>query len=142
MRDVQTLEHLVNGSWARHRFDAMLFGGFGITALLLAASGIFAVLAYTVGTRTREFGIRIALGVLALVIREGIGFPIAGLVVGAVIALATTRVLASSLYGITPLEPGIFAGTAALLVVVAIIACLLPAWRATRVDPTVALRAD
>jgi putative ABC transport system permease protein len=147
MRTPQSLEQLVTGSWARHRFDAILFGGFGITALLLAASGIFAVLAYAVGTRTREFGIRIALGarparVVALVVREGMGFPIIGLVVGALVATASTRVLASSLYGISALEPGIFLGTLLLLLTVAILACILPAWRATRVDPTEALRAD
>jgi putative ABC transport system permease protein len=147
MRDVQTLEQVVNGSWARHRFDAILFGGFGIVALLLAASGIFAVLAYAVGTRTREFGIRIALGaraaaVVGLVIREGMGFPLAGLVVGAAAAIGSTRVLASSLYEISPTEPGVFLGTAVLLLGVAVLACAVPAWRATRVDPMEALRAD
>jgi putative ABC transport system permease protein len=147
MRDVQTLEQLVNGSWARHRFDAILFGGFGIMALLLAASGIFAVLAYAVGTRTREFGIRIALGarrrvVMGLVIREGMAFPIAGLLIGAAAALAGTRVLAASLYGISPTEPSVFLGTALLLLGVAVMACAIPAWRATRVDPIEALRAD
>jgi putative ABC transport system permease protein len=147
MRDVQSLEQLVSGSWARHRFDAVLFGGFGITALSLAASGIFAVLAFMVGTRTREFGLRVALGarpasVIALVLREGMGFPALGLVIGAAAALASTRVLASSLYGITPLEPKVFAGTALLLLAVAVAACLVPAWRATRVHPMEALRAD
>jgi ABC-type antimicrobial peptide transport system permease subunit len=119
----------------------------GVVALLLAASGIFAVLAYAVGTRTREFGIRIALGaraaeVVGLVIREGMGFPLAGLLAGAAIAVAATRVLASSLYGISPTEPGIFFGTALLLMAVAVIACAVPAWRATRVDPMEALRTD
>jgi predicted permease len=147
MRDVQTLEQVVNGSWARHRFDAILFGGFGVVALLLAASGIFAVLAYAVGTRTREFGIRIALGarpgaLVGLVIREGMGFPVAGLLVGAAAAIASTRVLASSLYEISPTEPGVFLGTAVLLLGVAVLACAVPAWRATRVDPMEALRAD
>jgi len=146
-RDVQTLDDVVSGSWARHRFDAMLFGGFGIVALLLAASGIFAVLAYAIANRTREFGIRIALGakpsnVVRLVVREGLAFPSAGLIFGAAASLAATRVLRSSLYEISPLEPRVFVGTATLLMLVAIAACLVPAWRATRVDPMVALRAE
>ena len=147
MRDVQPLEDVVNGSWARHRFDALLFGGFGFSALGLAASGIFAVLAYAIANRTREFGIRIALGakpsnMVRLVMREGLAFPAAGLVLGVAASLAATRVLRSSLYEISPLEPRVFAGTVALLLLVAIAACLVPAWRATRVDPMVALRAE
>jgi ABC-type antimicrobial peptide transport system permease subunit len=125
----------------------LLFGGFGFAALLLAASGIFAVLAYAVANRTREFGIRIALGakpsnVVRLVMREGLAFPAGGLILGAAASLAATRVLQSSLYEISPLEPRVFVGTATLLLIVAIAACLVPAWRATRVDPMVALRAE
>jgi predicted permease len=147
MRDVQPLTEVVNGSWARHRFDALLFGGFGIAALLLAASGSFAVLAYAVANRTREFGIRIALGanrgsVLRHVIREGMGFPLAGLLLGAAAALASTRLLQASLYEVSPLEPGVFLRTAVVLVVVSLVACLVPAWRATRVDPMEAMRAE
>jgi putative ABC transport system permease protein len=147
MQDVQPLSSVVNGSWARHRFDAMLFGGFGVAALLLAASGIFAVLSYAVASRTREFGVRIALGanpgrVLWHVLREGMAFPIAGLAIGIAASLAATRLLQASLYEISPQEPRVFAGTAALLVVVAAAACVVPAWRATRVDPMEALRAE
>jgi putative ABC transport system permease protein len=147
MRDVQPLTGIITGSWARHRFDATLFGGFGVTALLLAASGIFAVLSYAVARRTREFGIRIALGanpgrVLWHVLREGMAFPLAGLVVGVAASLAITRLLQSSLYEISPQEPRVFVGTAALLIVVAAAACLVPAWRATRADPMEALRAE
>jgi putative ABC transport system permease protein len=147
MRDVQTLEDVASSSWARHRFDAVLFGAFGTAALGLAASGIFAVLAYAIADRTREFGIRLALGaqssnVVRLVIREGLAFPAAGLVLGAAAALAATRVLQSSLYGISAAEPRVYVGTATLLLLVAIAACLVPAWRATRVDPMVALRAE
>jgi putative ABC transport system permease protein len=147
MQDVQPLARVVSGSWARHRFDALLFGGFGVAALLLAASGIFAVLSYAVASRTREFGIRIALGadsgrVVRHVLREGLIFPVAGLVVGVVASLAVTRLLQSSLYDVTPQEPRVFAGTAVLLAIVAAAACLIPAWRATRVDPSEALRSD
>jgi putative ABC transport system permease protein len=147
MQDVQPLSRVVSASWARHRFDAMLFGGFGAAALLLAASGIFAVLSYAVATRTREFGIRMALGakpsrVVRHVVRDGMVFPIAGLVLGVLASLVITRLLQSSLYGVSPHEPRVFIGTAALLAVVAAAACLVPAWRATRVDPSEALRSD
>jgi predicted permease len=147
MQDVQPLERVVSGSWARHRFDALVFSGFGMAALLLAASGIFAVLSYAVSTRTREFGIRIALGansgrVVRHVVREGMVFPLAGLVVGVVASLAVTRLLQSSLYGVSPREPRVLIITATLLAMVGIAACLVPAWRATRVDPSDALRSD
>ncbi|MCI0434579.1 MAG: ABC transporter permease, partial [Gemmatimonadetes bacterium] len=147
LQEVQALTHIISGSWARNRFDAMLFGSFGIVALALAASGIFAVLAYTVASRTREFGIRIALGgttrrVLWHVLREGMSFPLAGLTIGVTLSLAVTRLLQSSLYGISPQEPRVFIGTAALLVAVMAAACLVPAWRATRADPMEALRAE
>ncbi|HET9515082.1 MAG TPA: ABC transporter permease [Gemmatimonadales bacterium] len=147
LQDVQPLTELMSGSWARHRFDAMLFGGFGIAALLLAASGIFAVLAYAVTTRTREFGIRIALGadngrVLRQVLREGMVFPVIGLLLGVGGAFAVTRVLRASLYEISPMEPRVLLAMAALLLVVAVAACLGPAWRATRADPIEALRSE
>lgn len=147
MQDVQPLERVVSASWARHRFDAALFSGFGIMALLLAASGIFAVLSYAVATRGREFGIRMALGantrrVLLQVVREGMVFPLVGLGVGVMASLSITRLLQSSLYAVSPWEPRVFVSTAALLAIVAVAACLVPAWRATRVDPSVALRSD
>jgi predicted permease len=147
LQDVQPLTAVVTGSWARHRFDAKLFGGFGIAALLLAASGIFAVVAYAVATRTREFGIRIALGadsarVLRQVLREGMVFPVIGLVLGTAGSAAVTRMLRSSLYEASPVEPGVLAGMGGLLLIVAVMACLGPAWRATRADPVDALRSD
>jgi putative ABC transport system permease protein len=147
MRDVQPLTEVIRGSWARHRFDAMLFGGFGVAAMLLAASGIFAVLSHAVASRTREFGVRIALGasrtrVVWQVLREGMAFPVIGLLLGTAASLAVTRVLRSSLYEISPQEPSVFVRTAVLLVVVAAGACLIPAARATRADPIGALRAE
>lgn len=147
LRDVQSLTELVSGSWARNRFEAILFGGFGLAALLLAASGIFAVLAYAVASRTREFGIRIALGanparVVRHVLREGMVFPFVGILAGIAASVAFTRVLRSSLYEISPVEPGVFVGMAVLLLAVAAAACLGPAWRATRADPIEALRSE
>jgi putative ABC transport system permease protein len=147
MRDVQTLDQLVRGSWARHRFEAMVFGGFGAAALLLAASGIFAVLAYAVADRTREFGVRIALGaraadVMRLVVGEGLAFPTAGMVLGVVASFAATAAMRSSLYEISPLEPRVYAETIGLLLLAAAAACVIPAWRASRADPLEAMRAE
>jgi predicted permease len=147
LREVQPLAAVVNGSWARHRFDALLFGGFGVAALLLAGSGVFAVLAYAVANRTREFGVRIALGarsgaVLGQVIKEGMAFPILGLFLGVLASAGATRWLRASLYEISPLDPGVYLRTTLLLLAVAAGACLIPAWRATRADPMEALRAE
>ncbi len=147
MRDVQPLTEVVRGSWVRNRFDAILFGGFGIAALLLAASGIFAVLAHAVATRTREFGIRIALGaqparVVRTVLAEGMVFPVCGLLAGIAASVGLTRVLQASLYEVSAAEPKMLLGMAALLLVVAAAACVGPAWRATRADPIEALRSE
>ena len=147
IQDPQPLGDIVNASWARNRFDALLFGGFGVAALLLAASGIFAVLSHTVASRTREFGVRIALGadagrVLGDVLREGMAWPVAGVLAGVGGALVVTRLLQASLYETAPQAPGVYAGTAGLLLLVAAAACLVPAWRATRVDAMEALRAE
>lgn len=145
--DVQTMEQRIGGSWARHRFDAVLFTVFGAAALLLAALGIYAVVAYAVSRRTREMGIRIALGarpesVVRLVVREGLTFPVAGLTIGVAGALAMTRLLQSELYGIGATDVRVFGVTAALLVGVSALACVVPAIRATRADPLEVLRAE
>lgn len=147
MRDVPPMSEVVSGSWERQRFDAFLFSGFGGAALLLAASGIFAVLSFAVATRTREFGVRIALGatpgqVLRKVLREGMVFPVIGLSVGALLSMAATRLLQSSLYEVSPQEPRVLVGTALLLLAVSAAACLAPAYRATRTDPIEALRTE
>ena len=147
MRDVQPLAALVSGSWARQRFEAILFVAFGVAGLLLAASGIFAVLAYAVEMRTHEFGIRMALGanpgrIVSHVLREGLAFPFAGVLAGLAASVAATRVLQSSLYEISPLEPRVLVGMTILLVIVAALACLAPAWRATSADPIEALRSE
>lgn len=147
LSEVEPLADVVRGSWARHRFDAILFGGFGLVALLLASSGIFAVLSHAVATRTREFGIRIALGatrarLLRQVVREGMVFPVIGLLLGLGAALAAAEVLRSSLYEISPAEPRVLLSMTALLLVVSAAASLAPAWRATRADPVEALRSE
>ncbi len=147
LQDVQPLTDVLDGSWARRRFDAALFGGFGIVALLLAASGIFAVLAYSVETRRREFGIRIALGarsgrLIWHVLREGLAFPVVGVIAGLGAAAAFTRVLQSSLYETSAQDPRVFTLMTVVLLAAAAAACLGPAWRATRADPMESLRAE
>ncbi len=147
LQDPRPLDELLRGSWARQRRDTAWFSGFGLTALGLAASGIFAVLAHSVGARRREFGIRIALGaqsrgIVWLVLVEGMAFPIAGLIVGLTVSLALSRVLRLSLYETSPLDPSVFVSMSVLLVVSAAAAGLIPAWRATRADPVESLRSE
>jgi putative ABC transport system permease protein len=145
--DVQTLRDRLGGSWSKQRFNALLLGGFAAVALLLAASGIYGVVAYAVSQRTREMGIRLALGatpgaVLGLVVREGMALPLAGMVAGSAAALGLTRALRASLYEVTPTDPGVFGATLGLMLLVAALACLVPGRRATRADPLEALRAE
>lgn len=147
LTDVMPLSDVIGGSWARHRFDAFLFGIFSVVALVLASAGIFAVVAYSVSMRTREMGIRLALGaqpreIVQLVVQEGMALPLVGLAVGVLAALAATRLLQSSLYDITPTDPVVFGVSVAALAAVSAAACLVPARRATRVNPMDALRAD
>jgi putative ABC transport system permease protein len=137
----------IAGSIARQRFAMLLFVVFSVVALLLAAIGVYAVMAQVVAQRTRELAIRVALGartadVLRLVLAQGGRHVALGLAVGLATALALTRFLTSLLFGVTPHDPLTFAGVAAFLAVVALLACLLPARRASAVDPMHALRAE
>lgn len=147
LQDPRPLEEQLRASWARQRFDTALFSGFGITALGLAVSGLFAVLAYSVGTRRREFGIRIALGarstrIVRLVLGEGMVFPIVGIVVGLLASMSLTKLLQTSLYETSPVEPRVYLTMAAVLLAAAAVASLIPALRATRADPAGSLRAE
>jgi putative ABC transport system permease protein len=131
--------------YAPRRFNMLLFGVFALIALLLAAAGIYGVLAYTVAQRTHEIGIRIALGaqprdVLWLIVRQGLALTLIGVVLGVAAALALTRVLQNLLYGVSATDPATFAGIALLLVGVAFITSFIPARRATKVDPLTSLR--
>ena len=145
MANVRTMDEIVSISVAQPRLEAILLGAFGALALLLASVGIYGVLAYSVSQRTSEIGIRMALGasrasVLRMVLGQGLRLTLVGLAIGFVLALALTRVMSGMLFGISPTDPATFAAILLLLAIIALLACYLPARRATRVDPMVALR--
>jgi putative ABC transport system permease protein len=144
---MEPLTKWVDQSIARQRFAMFLFAVFSAVALLLAAVGIYGVMAYSVGQRRGEMGIRMALGaqrgdVLGLILRQSARLIALGLAAGLAGAFLLTRLLATMLYGVSARDPATFAAIAALLAVVAAVACLLPAHRATKVDPMTALRAE
>jgi putative ABC transport system permease protein len=145
--EYRELESLVDDAVAPRRLITRLLGLFSSLALGLAALGLYAMIAYSVGQRTQEIGIRMAVGasrreVLGMVVGSGLRLAAVGVLVGLGIALAATRVLQSLLFGVAARDPAVFAGNAALLVAIAALACAVPAWRAARVDPAVTLRAD
>jgi putative ABC transport system permease protein len=147
IRDMQTLNDVVGGSLASRRFALGLATSFAFIALTLAAIGIYGVLAYNVGNRTREFGVRIALGaswfrVVSLVVRHGVVASLAGIIAGLIGAMLGARLLSGMLFGVTPLDAGTYASVVLLVLIVAMIACIVPALRATRVDPLTSMRAD
>ncbi len=143
--DVETMEERVAESAAQQRFSATLLAVFATLALVLATVGLYSVLAYMVAQRTHEMGVRMALGakpgdVLRLVIGQGLKVAGMGVAVGIALALGLTRLMASLLYGVSASDPLTFVGVAILLIVVAMLACYVPARRAMKVDPMVALR--
>ena len=143
----QTLEQLLSTSVAPRRFNMLLLGIFACVALVLAAVGLYGVMSYSVSWRTREIGIRMALGarradVLRLVVRQGMTMTLIGLALGLVGAFSISRVLRGLLHGVSPTDPLTFVAVSIVLLVVALLACLVPARRATRVDPIIALRTE
>ncbi len=144
---VQTMDDVVATSFAARRLSMILLSGFAVLALVLACVGIYGVITYLVAQRTREIGVRIALGaqpseVMRLVIGEGAGMAAIGVVAGTVAGLGLTRLMANQLFGVTAHDPLTFSAVAAVILLVALAACYVPARRATRVDPLIALRAE
>ena len=143
--DNESEEEVVAGSIASQRFSLILLGAFAGLALLLAGIRMYGVLAYLVAQRTREIGVRMALGaqrldVLRMVLGDGARMTLAGAAIGLVAALALTRLMANMLFGVRPTDPVTFAAVAALLCGIALFACYFPARRAAKIDPMVALR--
>ena len=143
--DVRTMEDVVSLSTSRQRFNMLLMSIFGGSALLLAAIGIYGLMAYSVAQRTQEIGIRLALGagsstVRRMVVTQGMRLALVGVVIGVASAFGMTRFIASFLFGVKPLDPAVFAAIPLLLTAVALLAVWIPARRASRVDPVIALR--
>ncbi|MGA8438124.1 MAG: ABC transporter permease [Candidatus Sulfotelmatobacter sp.] len=141
----QIFQQVYSASLGSRKFNVILVGFFAITALLLASAGVFGVMVYSVGQRTREFGVRLALGatsgdVLRMVLGQGMRTILIGVAIGIVGSLALTQTVSSLLFGVTATDPVTFGGVTLLLVAVALLACYIPARRATKVDPIVALR--
>jgi ABC-type antimicrobial peptide transport system permease subunit len=144
---IRTFASMVSDSMMPHRFSAQLMGAFALLALILAAVGIYGVLAYRVGQRTREIGVRMALGakagsVVRLVIADGLRPIAAGMAIGLAGSLVLNRLLAQLVYGVSTSDPLVLAAVAFFLLLVALLASCIPAWQATRIDPMLALRAD
>jgi putative ABC transport system permease protein len=146
--DVRTMQHIVSESMSPQRLPMILLSVFATLALLLASVGLYGVISYAVTQRTREIGIRMALGaekkdVFRLVVGGGLGLAITGVAIGGIAALILTRVLPSFshlLYGVRATDPLTFAAVSAMLIVVALLACYIPARRALKVDPLISLR--
>ncbi|MHB8487359.1 MAG: ADOP family duplicated permease [Candidatus Acidiferrales bacterium] len=142
---ISTMNQLVSDSLGTRRITLVLLGLFSALALVLAAIGIYGVISYSVAQRTHEIGIRMALGaqhkdVLRMILRQGVKIAVAGVAIGVVVSLGLTQLMSSLLFSVSAADPLTFAGVAILLVLVAMLACYIPARRAIRVDPMVALR--
>jgi ABC-type antimicrobial peptide transport system permease subunit len=140
-----TMRDILRQSLWPARMAAILLGVLGVLALVLASVGVYGVLAYAVAQRTREIGVRMALGanrsqVLTMVLRQAMSPVLVGLVLGLAGALAISRVVARLLFGVSTTDPATFVGVAGMLLLVALVSSWLPAWRASRVDPLLALR--
>jgi ABC-type antimicrobial peptide transport system permease subunit len=143
--DAETMDSIISGTVATRRFSMILLASFAVLALLLSSVGIYGVTSYLVGQRTHEIGLRMALGasridVLRMVLTQGAKLAAIGVAIGLAAALALTQLMASMLFGVSATDPLTFIGVAIILTLVALAACYIPARRAMRVDPMVALR--
>jgi putative ABC transport system permease protein len=144
---VRTMDQWVSSNAAQPRLNSVLLGVFAFVALLIAAIGIYGVISYSVTQRTREIGVRMALGaprrdVLRMIVGEGMRMGIAGIAAGLAGAVAVSRALSSMLFGVQARDPLTFASVATILVAIVLAACYLPARRATAIDPVIALREE
>jgi putative ABC transport system permease protein len=142
-----TMDALLAGATADRRFALFVFALFGAVALVLAVTGLYSALARSVTERTREIGVRTALGasraeILALILRQGLGLTAVGLVLGLAVAVSVTRLLETMLFGTSAVEPWTYAAVTALFSLVAAAACFVPAARAMSIDPAITLRAE
>jgi putative ABC transport system permease protein len=142
---VRSAEDLISVSMARRRFALLLMGAFAVLALLLVVIGIYGLMSYAVSQHTQEFGIRMALGaqrrdIVLLALRPGLLLTLSGVLTGLAGAIVATRLMSGLLFGVSPTDPVTFFAVPLLLTFVALVACYVPARRAIRVDPTVALR--
>lgn len=147
IRNLRTMDQLVGRSVAPQRFNLSLLTFFSGLGLLLAAVGIYGVMSYSVSQRTREIGLRMALGaqardVLALIVKKSMALALVGVAIGLVASIALTRLLKNLLFGVSPTDPVTLAGVALLLTVVSLLVSYIPARRATKVDPLIALRSE
>ena len=139
------MEEIVSASIARQRMALLVLGVFALVALVLAASGLYGLVAHSVTERTHEIGVRMALGanradVVRLVIRDGLSMTVVGVVAGLAGAAALSKFLEGLVFGVDPMDPATFALVVVMLMATALAACYLPAWRATRIAPVTALR--
>jgi ABC-type antimicrobial peptide transport system permease subunit len=145
--DVRTMSDVVGATLSTPRFTGVLLGTFAVLALILSAIGIYGVLSYVVSRRTREIGIRVAIGaqraqVLRLILRSGLSLALAGVVIGIVVAAAASQLMRGMLHDVQPMDPFAFLAAIVLLSSIAALASLVPAWRASRVDPVVVLKGE
>jgi ABC-type antimicrobial peptide transport system permease subunit len=144
---VTALSSIVGAQSKSWSLGATMFSVFGALALLVAAVGLYSVIAYNVVQRRHEIGVRVALGaqspdVVRLVVMEGVRIALIGIVIGSGLAFAAARYVGALLFKVSPTDPAVFSSVGLALLGVSIVACLVPAWRASRVDPTVVLRGD
>jgi putative ABC transport system permease protein len=147
VQNIQNVADLVSQSVATRRYTLILIGAFAAVGLLLAAIGVYGVISYVTAQRTREFGVRVALGatrgrVISEVLRGGLRLTVIGLAIGMASAFVLTRSLSTLLFEITPLDPLSYSAAVVLLAFVSIFACLVPALRASRVDPIIAMQSE